>query len=157
MQMVATCIWYDHQAEEAARFYTSLFPNSKITGMTHYGEAGPRPAGSVLTVTFQLDGADFIALNGGPVFPLTPAMSLSVQCWDQAEVDRYWDQLSEGGRKDQCGWVTDRYGLSWQIVPVRMQEMLKDGEPEKTARAMKAMLTMTKLDIAELERAYNSG
>ncbi len=157
MQMVATCIWFDHEAEEAARFYTSLFPNSKITGVTHYGEAGPGPKGSVLTVTFQLDGADFIGLNGGPVFPLTPAVSLSIQCWNQEEVDRYWEQLSEGGQKSRCGWVTDRYGLSWQIVPVALQEMLNAGEPEKADRAMRAMLQMTKLDIATLQKAYDGG
>ncbi len=155
MSKITTCIWFDTQAKDAADFYVSVIPNSRITGVTHYGEAGPGPKGQVLTVTFELDGVPYMGLNGGPHFPLSPAVSISVTCQDQAEVDRLWDTLSEGGRQDQCGWVTDRFGLSWQIVPEQMQRMLSSGESEKSQRAMKAMLKMKKLDIAELERAYN--
>ncbi len=155
MSKIATCIWFDTQAKEAADFYCSVIPNSRITGVTYYGEAGPGPKGSVLTVTFELDGAPYMGLNGGPHFPLSPAVSVSVTCHDQAEVDRLWETLSQGGRNDQCGWVTDRFGLSWQIVPGQLQRMLSSGDEAATARAMRAMFKMTKLDIAELERAYN--
>ncbi len=158
-QKIAPCLWFDHQAEEAATFYTSVFKNSKITSVARYGKAGQqvhkRPAGSVMTVAFELDGQPFTALNGGPVFTFNEAVSLQVNCNDQQEVDYYWDKLSKGGdpKAQQCGWLKDKYGLSWQIVPTVLPEMLKDHESQKAQRAMEAMLRMKKIDIRELERA----
>jgi predicted 3-demethylubiquinone-9 3-methyltransferase (glyoxalase superfamily) len=158
MQKIVPNLWFDTQAEEAARFYVSLIRNSRIEAITYYGEAGAavsgQPAGSVLTVAFQLDGQDFIALNGGPQFPFTHAISLMVNCETQEEIDRLWEKLSEGGEKEPCGWLKDRYGVSWQVVPTVLDEMLRDAEDARSERVMKAMLLMQKLDIATLKAAY---
>ncbi|MGI9170514.1 MAG: VOC family protein [Caulobacteraceae bacterium] len=153
MQKITPCLWFDGKAEEAANFYVSIFADSKITGVTRYGEAGPGAAGTVLTVTFQLAGQDYIALNGGPQYKFTPALSLSVTCQTQDEVDRYWEKLTAGGEAVQCGWLTDRYGVSWQIVPAALPRLLGGADGEKSKKAMNAMLKMKKLDIAALERA----
>jgi len=158
-QRIAPCLWFDHQAEEAATFYVSVFKNSRVTSVARYGNAGQethnRPAGSVMIVAFELDGQAFTALNGGPVFTFNEAVSLQVYCDTQEEVDDYWEKLSKGGdpRAQQCGWLKDKYGLSWQIVPTVLPEMLKDHESPKAQRAMEAMLRMKKIDIGELERA----
>jgi predicted 3-demethylubiquinone-9 3-methyltransferase (glyoxalase superfamily) len=157
---IRPCLWFDGQAEEAARFYTGIFPNSRIVATLRYGEAGfeihRRPAGSVMTVTFELDGQPFTGLNGGPLFTFNEAVSLEVHCKDQEEVDYYWERLGEGGdpAARQCGWLKDRYGVSWQVVPAEMDKFFTDAESPATQRAMNAMLQMKKLDIAELERAY---
>ena len=153
MQRITPFLWFDTQAEEAARYYTSIFKNSKILSISRYTEVGPRPAGSVMTVEFELDGEKFVALNGGPQYTFTHAVSFVVNCETQAEVDHYWSRLSEGGKEVQCGWLTDKYGLSWQIVPAVLMELLKSGDAEKRNRVMRAMLKMVKLDIAALERA----
>jgi predicted 3-demethylubiquinone-9 3-methyltransferase (glyoxalase superfamily) len=154
MQKLTTWLWFDTEAEEAAEFYTAIFPDSRITDVSHYGEAGPRPAGMVMTVSFELLGREFAALNGGPQHKIEPVgISLMVQCESQEEVDAYWSRLADGGEEIACGWVTDRYGLSWQIVPRRLLELLEDPDREKAQRAMAAMLQMTKIDVAELERA----
>jgi predicted 3-demethylubiquinone-9 3-methyltransferase (glyoxalase superfamily) len=155
----APCLWFDHQAEEAANFYVSVFRNSKITAIARYAKAGQeihkRPAGSVMTVAFDLDGQPFTALNGGPVFTFNEAISLQVMCDTQEEIDQYWQKLSQGGdpKAQQCGWLKDKYGVSWQIVPRVLPELLKDHESEKAQRTMEALLRMKKLDIAELRRA----
>jgi predicted 3-demethylubiquinone-9 3-methyltransferase (glyoxalase superfamily) len=154
MQKITPCLWFDDQADEAARFYASVFRNSRIGKVSHYGEAGPRPKGTVLTVEFQLDGQDFLALNGGPEFKFTEAVSFIVSCETQEEVDRLWDKLSEGGEKVQCGWLKDKFGLSWQIVPTVLGKMLSDPDPVRADRVMQAMLGMKKLDIRGLEEAY---
>jgi len=154
MQKITTFLWFDNQAVEAAKLYVSLFKNSKIGSISRYGDAGPGPKGSVMMVTFQLDGQEFMALNGGPEFKFTPAISLFVNCETQQEVDELWDKLSEGGRKDRCGWLTDKYGLSWQIIPTALAKLMGDPDPEKSKRVMKAMLQMDKIDIAGLERAH---
>jgi predicted 3-demethylubiquinone-9 3-methyltransferase (glyoxalase superfamily) len=154
MQKITPCLWFDNQAEEAAYFYTSIFKNSKIVEISRYGEAGPRPQGMVLTVVFELDGQEFIALNGGPEFNFTEAVSLSVDCASQEEVDYFWEKLSEGGEEGPCGWLKDRYGLSWQIVPSVMNEMVRDGDAEQVRRVTEAMLKMSKLDIKALQHAY---
>ena len=154
MTKISPFLWFDSQAEEAANFYVSIFENSEILTTTRYGEAGPGPKGSVMTVVFQLDGAEFIALNGGPHFKFTEAISFSVDCKNQKEVDDYWRKLSEGGEQGPCGWLKDRYGLSWQINPTVLGEMLSDPDPEKSKRVMQAMLRMKKIDIAALKRAY---
>jgi predicted 3-demethylubiquinone-9 3-methyltransferase (glyoxalase superfamily) len=154
MQKITPCLWYDNQAEEAVEFYVSLFKNSKITNISRYSDAGPGVPGSVMVVAFQLEGLDFIALNGGPVYHFTEAISLSVDCESQAEVDTLWEKLSEGGEKSQCGWLKDRYGLSWQIVPREMVQMMSDPDPVKAQRVTQAMLQMTKLDIAKAREAY---
>lgn len=155
MQKISTCLWFDGQAEPAARFYTSIFKDSDIGEISHYGPNTPGEEGTVLTVSFQIEGQDFLALNGGPVYQFTPAISFVVDCRSQEEVDYYWDRLLEGGgRPDQCGWLTDRYGISWQIVPAVLSELLGDPDREKADRVMQAMLKMVKLDIAELRRAY---
>lgn len=154
MQKITPCLWFDNQAEEAALFYTSLFKNSRITNLTRYSEAGPGVPGSVMVVNFQLEGQDFIALNGGPVFHFTEAISLSVDCESQAEVDELWAKLTEGGEESQCGWLKDRFGLSWQIVPRQLVEMMSDPDPEKVLRVTQAMFQMTKLDIAKARQAY---
>jgi predicted 3-demethylubiquinone-9 3-methyltransferase (glyoxalase superfamily) len=154
MQKITPNLWFDTEGEAAANFYVSLFENSKIVEITRYGDAGPREAGTVMTVTFQLDGEEFVALNGGPEFKFTEAVSLQVNCDSQDEVDRLWDALAEGGEIQQCGWLKDRYGLSWQIVPTVLSELVADPDPVKSQRVMQAMLGMKKLDIAELERAY---
>jgi predicted 3-demethylubiquinone-9 3-methyltransferase (glyoxalase superfamily) len=153
MPRITPNLWFDTQAEEAAEFYVSVFPNSRITNVTHYGEAGPREAGMVLTVDFLLDGQRFTAINGGPEFTFDEAISLLVDCADQDEVDYYWDKLSEGGEQVQCGWLKDKYGLSWQVVPEGMEDLFNDPDPERAQRAMKAMLGMKKLDLAELRAA----
>jgi predicted 3-demethylubiquinone-9 3-methyltransferase (glyoxalase superfamily) len=153
MQKITPCLWFDMEGEDAADLYTSVFPNSKIDRVTRYGSAGPRDAGSVMTVEFELDGQPFVALNGGPDFTFSEAISFQVDCKDQDEVDYYWKALSEGGDEGPCGWVKDRFGLSWQIVPTRLNELLTDPDPERAQRAMAAMLEMRKIDIAELERA----
>lgn len=154
MQKITPFLWFDGKAEEAMRFYTSVFPDSKAGMVTRYGEAGPGPKGSVMTATFTLFGQEFIALNGGPLFPLTPAVSFVVNCDTQREVDHYWEKLSAGGQTQQCGWLTDRFGLSWQIVPSAMGRLMEGGDAARSNRVMKAMLGMTKLDLAALEKAY---
>lgn len=157
---IRPCLWFDDQAEEAARFYTGIFPNSRIVAITRYSEVGQeihrRPAGSVMTVVFELDGQTFTGLNGGPVFTFNEAVSLEVHCANQEEVDYYWERLGAGGdpRAQQCGWLKDRFGVSWQVIPTAMERMFDDAESPATQRAMEAMLRMKKLDIGELERAY---
>lgn len=153
MDRITTCLWFDTEAEEAAAFYTSVFPNSKIVNVLHYGSAGPRPEGMVMEVEFELDGRSFLALNGGPQFTFTEAISLQVDCKDQDEVDRLWETLSDGGEEGPCGWLKDRYGLSWQIVPSVMYELIADPDPERVQRGIAAMLQMQKIVIDELERA----
>jgi predicted 3-demethylubiquinone-9 3-methyltransferase (glyoxalase superfamily) len=153
MPSITPNLWFDTQGEEAAEFYVSVFPNSKITAVTHYGEAGPREAGMVLTVEFVLDGQRFTALNGGPQFTFDEAISFLIECQDQEEIDYYWDKLSEGGETGQCGWLEDKFGLSWQVAPAGMDEALNDPDQERAQRAMKAMLGMTKIDIAALKAA----
>jgi predicted 3-demethylubiquinone-9 3-methyltransferase (glyoxalase superfamily) len=153
MQKIVPCLWFDTQGEEAATLYTSVFPNSKIRDVSRYGEAGPRPAGTVMTVSFELDGQEFLALNGGPQFSFTEALSFQVICADQAEVDHYWSKLAEGGEEGQCGWLKDKFGLSWQVVPTRLPELLGDPDREKAQRVMAAMMQMKKIEIAELEQA----
>lgn len=155
IQKITPFLWFDHQAEEAAGFYTSIFKNSRIEAVTRYGEAGPGPNGSAMTVAFELDGQKFAALNGGPQFKFTEAISFVVNCDTQAEVDEFWEKLSEGGQEVQCGWLKDKYGLSWQIVPTALVEMLKDKDAERSQRVMKAMFQMKKIDIARLEAAYH--
>ena len=154
MQKITPFLWFDGKAEEAMRFYVSIFKNSKVGSITRYGDAGPGPKGTVMVVTFQLDGQEFIALNGGPQFTFSPAISLVVNCETQEEVDAFWEKLSEGGEKLQCGWLKDKYGLSWQIVPTVLGEMMQDKDAEKSQRVMKAMLQMNKIDIARLKQAY---
>ena len=153
MQKIVPFLWFDTQAEEAANFYVSLFQNSKIRAVRRYGEAGPGPKGSVMSVAFELDGQEFYALNGGPVFKFTPAISMFVNCESQEEVDTLWEKLSAGGHKDRCGWLTDKYGVTWQIVPTILGKLLGDPDPAKSQRVMKAMLQMDKLDIAGLQKA----
>jgi predicted 3-demethylubiquinone-9 3-methyltransferase (glyoxalase superfamily) len=153
MQKLTPCLWFDTQGEEAAEFYTSIFPNSRIKHVSRYGEAGPRPAGTAMTVEFELDGQPFTALNGGPEFTFSEAISFQVGCEDQAEVDRYWEALGEGGEPGPCGWLKDKFGLSWQIVPKRLVELLEDPDREKSQRVMAAMLEMRKIDVDALERA----
>lgn len=154
MQKITPFLWFDSQAEEAAKFYVSIFKNSKIGAVRRYGDAGPGPKGSVMTVSFQLEGQEFVALNGGPHFKFTPAISLFVNCETQEEVDELWEKLLAGGRKDRCGWLQDKFGLSWQIIPRQLMEMLGDKDPGRSQRVMKAMLQMDKIDIHGLKRAY---
>ena len=154
MQKITPCLWFDGNAEEAANFYASVFKNAKIGKISRYGDSGPGPKGSVLTVSFELEGLEFTALNGGPKYKFTEAISLHVDCKSQEEVDYYWDKLSEGGEIIQCGWLKDKFGLSWQIVPTALIEMLNDSDPAKASRVMQAMMQMKKLDIAELQKAY---
>lgn len=152
---ITPCLWFDRNAEEAARFYVSLFPNAAVGAISRYGEGMPLPAGTALMVEFTLDGQRFQALNGGPVFTFSEAISFSVPCADQAEVDRYWDALiADGGSPGRCGWLKDRFGLSWQIVPQAMNRLQKEGRPEQVGRMMGALMRMTKLDIAALEAAF---
>jgi predicted 3-demethylubiquinone-9 3-methyltransferase (glyoxalase superfamily) len=153
MDRFITCLWFDDRGEEAARFYTSIFPNSKLGEIARYGSAGPRPEGMVMTVAFELNGQKFVALNGGPHFTFNEAISFQVMCADQDEVDKYWSVLSEGGEEGPCGWLKDRFGLSWQIVPVRLPELLGDPDAERAQRVMATMLEMKKIEIGELERA----
>jgi predicted 3-demethylubiquinone-9 3-methyltransferase (glyoxalase superfamily) len=156
MQKITPFLWFDKEAEEAMNFYVSIFKNSKVKGVTHYGEAGPGPAGTVVTASFELDGQEFVALNGGPNFKFTEAVSFVVNCETQAEVDEFWEQLSAGGKTVQCGWLKDNYGLSWQIVPTALPRMLTDKDPEKSKRVFNAMMKMVKIDIAALQRAYDA-
>jgi predicted 3-demethylubiquinone-9 3-methyltransferase (glyoxalase superfamily) len=153
MPRIIPNLWFDTEGLEAAEFYVSVFPRSRITNVTHYTDAGPRPAGTVLTVEFDLDGQAFTAINGGPEFSFDEAISLLVECEDQDEVDRYWSRLSDRGEEGQCGWLKDRYGLSWQVVPKGMEELFRDADPARAERAMRAMLGMKKLDIAALRAA----
>jgi predicted 3-demethylubiquinone-9 3-methyltransferase (glyoxalase superfamily) len=153
MKPITPCLWFDGEGEAAAELYTGLFPDSRITDVARVGPAGPGPEGSVLTVSFELNGRPFLALNGGPQYRFTEAVSFQVFCDSQEEVDRYWDALSEGGEKGPCGWLKDRFGLSWQVVPNRLVELLQDPDAERSARVMQAMMEMGKLEIAELEAA----
>lgn len=153
MSKITPFLWFDGQAEEAVNFYVSIFKNSKVVSMARYGDAGPGPKGSVMTVAFQLEGQDFVALNGGPQFKFTPAISFVVNCESQQEVDDLWEKLSAGGRKDRCGWLADKFGVSWQIVPKILSKLMQNKDPEKSKRVMQAMLQMDKLDIARLEQA----
>jgi predicted 3-demethylubiquinone-9 3-methyltransferase (glyoxalase superfamily) len=154
MHRITPFLWFDGQAEEAAKFYTSIFKNSKVGSVTRYGDAGPGPKGTVMTIAFRLDGQEFIALNGGPEFAFTEAVSFVVNCETQDEIDYFWEKLSDGGRQIQCGWLKDKYGLSWQIFPTRLSKMLQDHNPETTNRVMQAVLQMVKPDIMRLEQAY---
>jgi predicted 3-demethylubiquinone-9 3-methyltransferase (glyoxalase superfamily) len=149
-----TCLWFDGQAEEAANYYTSIFKNSKVGRVGRYTEAGPGPAGSVLAVEFELNGQKFVGLNGGPQFTFNESISFQIHCDDQDEVDYYWSGLTEGGEEGNCGWLKDKYGVSWQVIPKVLIDLISDSDPEKAARAMEAMLSMTKFDIAELEKAH---
>ena len=152
-QKIVPCLWFDTEAEEAAAHYTAIFPNSRVLSVSHYGEAGPRPADMVMTVGFELDGQEFVGLNGGPEFTFNEALSFQVSCKDQDEVDHYWSSLTEGGEEGPCGWLKDRYGVSWQIIPDRLNELLSDPDPARSQRAMQAMLGMKKIDVAALEAA----
>ena len=157
MQKITPCLWFDGRAEEAVKFYTSIFRSSKIGDIARYGEVGPGEKGSVMTATFEIEGQQFMALNGGPDFKFTPAVSFVVHCKTQEDVDDYWGKLLDGGAPQQCGWLTDRFGLSWQIVPAILPEMLQDKNPEKSRRVMEALLRMVKLDIKALKQAYEQG
>jgi predicted 3-demethylubiquinone-9 3-methyltransferase (glyoxalase superfamily) len=158
MQKITPCLWFDDKAEEAAKFYASIFPKSKIKSIARYGDAGAnvsgRPKGTAMTVTFELDGQEFMALNGGPHFTFSPAISFIVNCKTQHELDALWEKLAAGGQIEQCGWLRDKYGLSWQIVPTIVGEMMQDKDPQKSERVMKAILQMKKLDIKALQQAY---
>jgi predicted 3-demethylubiquinone-9 3-methyltransferase (glyoxalase superfamily) len=153
MPTMTPCLWFDTQSEDAATFYTSVFANSRITNVTHYGSAGPRREGTVMTVEFELDGKPFVALNGGPEFSFSEAISFQVDCETQEDVDSLWTTLSEGGEQGPCGWLKDRFGLSWQIIPTTLPRLLNDPDEERAQRVMQAMLRMGKIEIAELERA----
>ena len=156
MKKITPFLWFDGNAEEAINFYTSIFKNSKIVSVHRSGDAGPGPKGSLFGATFQLDGEEFLALNGGPQFKFTPAISLFVNCESQDEVDELWGKLSAGGEQQQCGWLRDKFGLSWQIIPTAMSRMLQDKDPKKSASVMRAMMQMRKIDIKTLEQAYRS-
>ena len=156
MQKITPFLWFDGNAEEAVHFYASIFKDSKIGTVMRYGDAGPGPKGSVMTVAFELNGQEFIGLNGGPTYKFTPAVSFMVHCETQEEVDEYWDKLSEGGAPNVCGWLQDKYGLSWQIVPTALLRMLEDKDPAKSNGVMQAMMKMTKLDISVLQAAYDA-
>jgi len=153
-QKITPFLWFNKQAEEAANFYTSIFKNSKINSTTRYTDAGPGPKGSVMTIGFELEGQHFTAINGGPVFTFSQAISFVVRCQTQEEVDAYWSKLSEGGQQQQCAWLKDKYGISWQIVPDALIELLQDKDPERSKRVMQAMFQMKRIDIAGLKRAY---
>jgi predicted 3-demethylubiquinone-9 3-methyltransferase (glyoxalase superfamily) len=157
MQNVTPCLWFDGQAEEAMNFYVSIFRNSKIVSITRFGDAGPGKKGTVMVGTFQLDGQDFYALNGGPQYTFSPAISFLVNCETQQEVDELWEKLGKGGKSQGCGWMKDKYGVSWQIVPTVLGKMMQDKDAGKSNRVMQAMLQMDKMDIAGLERAYREG
>jgi predicted 3-demethylubiquinone-9 3-methyltransferase (glyoxalase superfamily) len=152
MNEITPCLWFDTEGEEAAKLYTSVFPNSRIVDVARYGKAGPRPEGTVMTVSFELDGQKFLALNGGPEFTFSEAISFQVSCKTQDEVDAFWTKLSEGGDEGPCGWLKDKYGVSWQIIPTALPQLLGDPDPERSQRVMEAMLKMKKIDIAALER-----
>lgn len=153
MPAFTPCLWFDTEGEEAARLYTSVFPNSRVVEVERYGEAGPRPEGTVMTVNFELDGKPFLALNGGPQYSFSEAISFQIDCAGQDEVDRYWNALTDGGEEGPCGWLKDRFGVSWQVVPRRLTELLSDPDPAAAQRVMQAMLGMRKIEIPELERA----
>jgi predicted 3-demethylubiquinone-9 3-methyltransferase (glyoxalase superfamily) len=153
-QKITPCLWFDNQAEDAMNFYVSIFKDARAGDVSRYGEGGPMPAGTVLTASFSLFGQEFVALNGGPEFNFTEAISFQIDCADQEEVDYYWNRLTEGGEESMCGWLKDKFGLSWQVVPRRLPELLQDEDPERANRVMQAMLQMQKIEIAELERAY---
>ncbi len=157
MQKIIPYLWFDHHAEEAAKFYTSLFKHSKITGVTYYGENMPMPAGSVQSVAFELDGQQFVGLNGGPQFKFTEAISLFVDCENQAEVDELWAKFTAGGEEIQCGWLKDRFGVTWQIVPAGLTDYINGPDPVKSARAMQCMFGMQKIDLAKIRQAYEQG
>jgi len=157
MQKITPCLWFDDQAEEAARFYCSIFKNSKLGRITHYGEGAPRPKGTVMTVRFKLDGQQFLALNGGPEFKFNEAISLIVNCKTQKEIDRMWKKLSAGGQEVQCGWLKDQYGVTWQIMPSIIGKLMSDRNPERADRVMQALHQMKKLDIKQLKQAYGNG
>jgi predicted 3-demethylubiquinone-9 3-methyltransferase (glyoxalase superfamily) len=156
IQKITPFLWFDGQAEEAAQFYSSIFPNSKIVNVTRFGDSGPGPKGSAMTVEFQLDGQTFIGLNGGPHFKFTEAISFLVNCDDQAEVDRYWTKLTEGGAEVQCGWLKDKFGLSWQIVPTVFFKLVSSPDPKKSSAVMQAMMQMKKFDVNALQKAYDN-
>jgi len=156
MQKITPFLWFDGKAEEAANFYTSIFKNSKVLNIARYGEAGPGPKGTVMTATFQLEGQQFTALNGGPHYTFSPAISFFVNCETQSEVDELWEKLAAGGREVQCGWLQDKFGVSWQIIPRALMELMQDKDPVKSQRVFKAMLQMSKIDIEGLKRAYRS-
>ncbi len=153
MQKITPCLWFDTEGEDAAKFYTSVFPNSRIVDIARYGAAGPRPEGTVMTVNFELDGQEFLALNGGPEFTFSEAISFQVSCETQDEVDAFWSALAEDGEEGPCGWLKDKFGMSWQIVPTVLPELLADPDPEKSQRVMEAMMKMQKIEIDALERA----
>jgi len=155
MQKIIPFLWFNNNAEEAVNFYASVFKDSRILNIARYGDAGPGPKGQVMTASFQLNGQEFIALNGGPHFKFTEAISFVVNCQTQEEVDEYWDKLSDGGEKSRCGWLKDKFGLSWQVVPTILSKLLGDKDAEKSKRVMSAMMEMEKLDIAKLEQAYH--
>lgn len=155
MQKITPCLWFDNNVEEAVNFYTSIFKNSKIGKIARYGDAGPGPNGSVMVVSFTLDGQEFTALNGGPLFKFTEAISFVVNCETQEELDHYWAKLTAGGKEVQCGWLKDKFGLSWQIVPTILPKLASDPDPAKSQRVMQAMMQMVKMDIAALQRAYD--
>ncbi len=154
MQKITPFLWFDNNAEDAMNFYTSIFRNSKVLTVSRYGEAGPGPAGAVMTAEFELEGQEFVALNGGPRFKFTEAISFVVNCETQEEVDNFWEKLSEGGEKSRCGWLKDKFGLWWQVVPVILAELMSDPDPEKSKRVMQSMLTMDKIEIEPLKRAH---
>ncbi len=154
MQKITPFLWFDGKAEEAANFYVSVFKNSSVVNVTRYSEGGPAPAGTVMTASFQINGQEFIALNGGPLFTFSPAVSFFVKCETQQEVDHLWEKLSEGGEKERCGWLKDKYGLSWQIIPTVLMELLLDKDARKSKQVMEAMLQMDKIDISALKQAY---
>jgi predicted 3-demethylubiquinone-9 3-methyltransferase (glyoxalase superfamily) len=157
MPRITPNLWFDTQAKEAAEFYISVFPNSRITNVSYYSEAGPRPAGTVLTVDFVLDGQEYTAIGGGPEFTFDEAISLLINCADQDEIDYYWSKLTDGGKEGSCGWLKDKYGLSWQVCPVGMNDFLNDPDPARVDRAMKAVFAMRKIDIAALHAAADNG
>jgi len=155
MQRISPCLWFDKQAEEAVDFYLSIFKNAKIKSTTRFGEAGPGPKGSVMVIAFELDGMEFIALNGGPIFKFNEALSLSISCQSQSEVDYYWSKLTAGGTESQCGWLKDKYGVSWQVVPLPLTELMASSDAPRVKRMTEAMFKMKKLDIAALKQAFN--
>lgn len=154
MQKITPFLWFDGNAEEAMNFYVSIFKNSKVGRISRYGDSGPGPKGTVMSVTFQLEGQEFMALNGGPQFSFSPAISFLVSCETQEEVDELWERLSAGGKKERCGWLKDKYGLSWQIIPATLGQLMQDKDPERSKRVMNAMLQMDKIDIKKLKEAY---
>jgi predicted 3-demethylubiquinone-9 3-methyltransferase (glyoxalase superfamily) len=156
MQKITPFLWFDGKAEEAANFYTSIFKNSKIGSISRYGEEGPGPKGAVMAATFQLDGQEFIALNGGPEFTFSPAISFFVNCETQEELDEIWEKLCEGGKKNRCGWLQDKFGVSWQVIPTALGKLMSDPDPKKSGRVMRAMLQMEKIDIRGLQQAYEN-